>query len=92
MKKVYLAGSITKNDNYKEEFTLAEKLLNEEGLTTIDPTKYQFETYEEYIRHGLKLLLECDYIYYVNDVGTSKGAFIEWIVANASGISEYKKE
>ena len=89
--KVYLSGAITGDPNYKQHFAEAEKKLVELGYTVCNPCKVTTESYEEYLRIDLVELLECNYICYVNDVTTSKGAFLEKIVADAVGIVEIKR-
>ena len=86
--KVYLSGDITGDPNYKQHFAEAEKRLTDLGYTVCNPCKVTAESYEEYLRIDLLELLECNYICYVNDVTTSKGAFLEKIVSDAVGIKE----
>jgi len=86
--KVYLSGAITGDPEYKQHFAEAEKKLTDLGYTVCNPCKVTAESYEEYLRIDLLELLECNYICYVNDVTTSKGAFLEKIVADSVGIRE----
>ena len=88
--KVYLSGSITSDPNYKEHFTAAREYFTNLGYGVVDPTQFTAESYEEYLRIDLLELLECNYICYVNDVTTSKGALVEKIVSDAVGIKETK--
>ena len=90
--KIYLSGAITKNDSYFREFYEAEEKLRNKGFDVFNPIDYQFNSYYEYLRFDLANLLTCDYIYYVNDTISSKGAFVETIVAEAVGIKELKEE
>lgn len=64
--KVYIAGPITNDPDYKEKFDAVEKLLNSLGFQAINPIaggeKRVGWTYKEYIDRGLKLLMICDKI------------------------------
>ena len=51
--KVYIAGAITDNPNYKEQFNKAEERLKAAGHEVINPAKNQGYTYREYINAGL---------------------------------------
>ncbi len=84
--KVYLSGAITSDPDYKEHFHKAWLKLTSLHYTVFDPTTVTAESYEDYMRSDLQALLACDYIYYVNDVTTSKGALVERIVAETVGI------
>ncbi len=87
--KVFLSGSITADNDYKIMFYVAHEHFNNLGHTVFDPSRLPPDwEYNKYIRVCLKELTSCDAIYYVNDVTTSKGSFIERIVAAACGIEE----
>lgn len=62
-KKVYIAGPITNNPNYKENFAAVAEKLKELGLEPVNPADApEGLTYKEYIDRGLKLLMDCDMI------------------------------
>ena len=62
--KIYIAGKITGNPNYKEQFAAAEKKLKAEGHQVINPTwKPEGLPYKQYIDMGLMELQQCDVIY-----------------------------
>ena len=84
--KVYLSGAISGNPNYLHEFEKTGITLRDQGFEVINPCDNHAETYEEYLRIDLIQLLACRYICYVNDVTTSKGAFLERIVAEVVGL------
>ena len=88
--KVYLSGAITSDPDYKTHFKSAAKKLTSLGYAVFDPTTISADTYEDYLRRGLAELLVCNYIYYVNDVTTSKGVLVEKIVAESCGIRELR--
>ncbi len=85
--KVYLSGSITHKKDAKKDFERVEKFLKGIGYEVKNPMSSKKEmSYKEYMREDLKMLLGCDYIYFVNDITTSKGAFVEQVVAMTVGI------
>lgn len=90
--KVYLSGSITKEPDYLVAFEVWEKHLKQCGYEVVNPASLpEEERYEDYLRRDIRLLLDCDAIFYVNDITTSKGAFVEGLVAKACGIRELKQ-
>ena len=83
--KVFLSGSISHNPEYKEHF----KKAHDRFENVFDPSLLPPGlSHEAYMRICLANLPLCDFICYVNDVTTSKGSFIERIVAAACGIEE----
>ncbi len=87
--KVFLSGSITSDKDYKIMFYAANEHFTNMGHSVVDPSRLPPDwPYEKYVRVCIKELTKCDAIYYVNDVTTSKGSFIERIVALACGIEE----
>lgn len=90
--KVYLSGSITKEPNYLVDFEVWEKRLKQRGYEVVNPASLpEVERYEDYMRRDIRLLLDCDAIFYVNDTTTSKGALVEGLVAKVCGIRELKQ-
>ena len=90
--KVYLSGSITKEPDYLIAFEACEKHLKQCGYEVVNPASFpEEERYEDYLRRDIRLLLDCDAIFYVNDTTTSKGAFVEGLVAKVCGIRELKQ-
>jgi len=87
--KIFLSGSITSDPNYKEHFKEKSDLSKAQGMEVFDPSLLPPDLpYTTYIKLCLAELVTCDFICYVNDVTTSKGSFIERIVASACGIEE----
>ncbi len=84
--KIFLSGSITSDPDYKEHFKAAREHFSCEVFdpSTLPPNL----PYTTYIKLCLAELVTCTHICYVNDVTTSKGSFIERIVAMACGIGE----
>lgn len=84
---VYISGKITGNKNYEAEFNEAEIKLSKMGFKVFNPASIKEDwTYEQYMKCDLKHLLECEWIYFLPNWGTSRGARIERIVAEAVGI------
>ena len=87
--KVFLSGSITSDKDYKRRFYEARRRFNSQDIETFDPSLLPPNLpYTTYIKRCLAELVTCYFICYVNDVTTSKGSFIERIVAAACGIEE----
>ncbi len=87
--KIFLSGSISHDPEYQEHFKEKSKLFKAQGMEVFDPSLLPPDLpYTTYIKLCLAELVTCDFICYVNDVTTSKGSFIERIVASACGIEE----
>ena len=79
--KVYIAGGISNDPNYKEHFSEAEKYLKELGFQPINPIMPLGFTYKEYIDMGLSKLKYCDSIFMLKGWQESKGALLEHLYA-----------
>lgn len=82
MKTVYISGRISGLQEvvYKKHFADAEKLLKEMGYTVVNPAKKGVipgYKWEDYMREDIKLLLDCDYIYFLPAWSESRGAIFE---------------
>lgn len=84
--KIYIAGKITNNPCYKEQFAAAEEKLKKQGHEVINPAKNQGYTYKEYIDTGLFELMHCDAIYLMKNWETSCGARLEHAYAATVGM------
>lgn len=85
--KYYIAGKITGNPNYREEFAKAERILKAEGHTVMNPCKDEGFSYKEYIDMGLNELMRCDGIYILpTALNNSDGAILEMRYAQTVGL------
>lgn len=90
--KVYIAGAITNNPDYKEQFAEAEKKLIAEGNAVVNPVKNLGFEYKDYIDMGLCELMHCEAIYMLPGFEKSKGAMLEFTYAVTVGMKIFRKE
>lgn len=90
--KIYIAGKITGDKNYKNHFAEAERYLRNKGYSVVNPVKPEGRNYRWYIDEGLKQLMECDEIYMLDNWRDSKGANLEWRYAAIVGIPIHYEE
>ena len=83
--KVYIAGKITDNPGYKEQFAEAEAKLASQGHTTMNPTilPQGFE-HSEYMTVCLSMIDVCDGVFFLTNWRDSKGAKAEHRYAKQS--------
>lgn len=89
-KKLYLSGpmSICKDkETWLNNFQKYEDIFTKKGYEVVNPAKNEIlPTYEECLKHSLKQEMECDCIFFMNNSILSKGARLEYEIANACGI------
>ncbi len=88
-KRVYIAGAISNDPNYKEKFDRAQAELEEHGYTVINPAKTPLDpeqfTNSEYLEVCRVYVKLCDAVYFLNDWQTSLGATLEYAWAGQHG-------
>lgn len=92
MKKIYIAGAITNNAGYMEQFAAAEEMLKEKGYAVYNPAKNYADSYKGYIDLGLSQLMECDAAYFLEGFRDSTGAMLEYTYAKAVGLEIITEE
>jgi len=89
-KKIYISGRITGIEHEAAAiFAKAEKELRAKGFEPVNPTTLNHEhdkTWEAYMKVCIYALLVCDGIYMLENWGYSKGAKIEYDIAEAIGL------
>lgn len=87
----YISGKITGNPDYKKNFAAAEKQLIASGCREseiFNPARVTLPlsaTWKDYMRHDLKILLECNEVYMLRDWQDSEGARLEHFIAKKLG-------
>ncbi len=93
-KKVYISGQITGLDEaeYKALFNKAADILRQFGYEPVNPATLD-ETentknwgWSDYMKHDIKMLCDCDYIYLLPNWRNSKDAKFEYMVADLLNI------
>lgn len=84
-KKIYISGQITGIESSAGAiFESAESFLRAKGYEPVNPMKLDHElaeSWEDYMRNGIKALMDCDAIYMLSNHTKSEGAKIEMYIA-----------
>lgn len=88
--RIYISGKITglPQDEARQKFADAQALLDEIGFEAVNPMEQGLPadaTWEQHMVKDFELLLSCDAIYMMDNWIDSKGAQIEYDVANRLG-------
>ncbi len=92
--KVYIAGRISDDPDFRNKFSAAERWLEGQGFEEIfNPAADQTGdlTYKEYIDRDIKELMNCDAIYLLPGWEGSKGARLEMQYALTTGMTIIEK-
>ncbi|MCR4713391.1 MAG: DUF4406 domain-containing protein [Treponemataceae bacterium] len=85
--KIYIAGKITGDKNYKKKFAKAERILRKKGHSVMNPAQlivYKDFTWFDYMMVSGAMQCRCEAVYFLPDWSQSKGATIELKRAIAS--------
>ena len=84
--KVYIAGKITGDPNYREKFQKVADELKDKGHAVMNPAVLPdgFE-HEDYIKICMSMINACDAVYLLEDWTNSRGARFEHIYADMFG-------
>lgn len=89
--KIYIAGKITDNPNYKEQFEAVQKALEQEGHAVMNPAILPpgFE-HHEYMKICYAMIDACDAVYFLDTWEDSKGAKMEMEYVARFNLYEHK--
>ena len=81
--KVYISGKITGDANYKQKFKNAENTLLSAGFEVFNPAEQEDtgKSWTWYMRKDIAGLMECDAIFLLKDWEESRGARLEYYIA-----------
>lgn len=88
--KIYISGPITGTDDYMERFAAAQKKLEDEGWSVVNPALVNSNLpedteWEDYMRMAVCMLDMCETVYFLDGWKESRGANIEYKYALGKG-------
>ena len=88
--KLYISGPITGTDDYMERFAVAQKELEDEGWSVVNPALVNSNLpkdteWEDYMRMAVCMIDMCETVYFLDGWEKSRGANIEYGYAQAKG-------
>lgn len=84
--KVYIAGKITGDSEYKEKFQIAQMDLKNHGHIVLNPaTLPDGMTTSDYMRICFSMMECADVVMFLPDFRQSKGAMLEWYWCQYTG-------
>lgn len=94
--KIYIAGPIASDSNFKQKFDAAESFLRKSGYEVVNPTVpdekpswEDFPSWGDWMKRDIPKLLECEAIYMLPNWHTSRGASLEFYIARELGMTIY---
>jgi len=86
--KWYISGKVTGDPDYRAKFEAAAEKLRAEGFDVCNPVEGEEEGHSwlYYMRKDIKKLMDCDAVYFLHDWADSKGAVLEFRIAQALGL------
>lgn len=90
--KVYISGAVSfiPYEKAKAMFSEAEEFINATGeyeaVNPLDFDEAPDNEWEYYMRKDIKLLCDCEYIYFLPNWNTSRGANLEQLIARQLNI------
>jgi hypothetical protein len=93
-KYVYICGAISGKENQaKKEFDSANNKIIASGYIPVNPFELDHENNKEwsdFMRTDIEALVNCDFIYFANDISNSEGGQLEALIAEKLNIPEFK--
>ena len=77
--KIYIAGKITGDPNYKEKFAAAQNALESQGYTVLNPAAFPAGLRAaDYMRLSFAMIDSADIVAFLPDYKRSSGALLEY--------------
>lgn len=96
MRKVYICGKVSglQRSDVELKFNNAETLLKFNHYEPVNPIRFVKEntTWDKAMKICISKLMDCEYIYLLDDFTDSMGAWIEYDLSRRVNIKQLKKE